>query len=67
MEEIHGADFERTLQAGMVIMSEPNPATKDGRLGMFFGRTYIITEGGNEAVTNFPSSFRSPGHRRETI
>ena len=54
MEEIHGADFEQTLQAGMVIMSEPNPATKDGRLGMFFGRTYIITESGNEAVTKYP-------------
>ncbi len=54
MEEIHGAEFEQTLQAGMVIMSEPNPATKDGRLGMFFGRTYIITENGNELVTKYP-------------
>jgi len=54
MEEVHGADYEQTLQAGMVIMSEPNPATKDGRLGMFFGRTYIITENGNEAVTKYP-------------
>ncbi len=54
MEEIHGADYEQTLQAGMVIMSEPNPATKDGRLGMFFGRTYIITENGNELVTKNP-------------
>ncbi|MFP6891305.1 MAG: hypothetical protein VCF07_16450 [Nitrospinota bacterium] len=35
-------------------MSEPNPATKDGRLGMFFGPTYIITENGNEAVTKYP-------------
>jgi Xaa-Pro aminopeptidase len=54
MEEIHGAEYEQTLQAGMVIMSEPNPATKDGRLGMFFGRTYIITENGNELVTKYP-------------
>ncbi len=54
MEAIDAHDYERTLQPGMVIMSEPNPITPDGRLGMFFGRTYIITEDGNERVTKFP-------------
>ena len=54
MEEVVAHDYEQTLQAGMVIMSEPNPATTDGRLGLFFGRTYIITEDGNEPVTNYP-------------
>ncbi len=54
MEEVDGYDYEQTIQPGMILMSEPNPATKDGRLGMFFGRTYIITENGNEAVTKYP-------------
>jgi Xaa-Pro aminopeptidase len=53
-EPVHGEDYEQTLQPGMVIMSEPNPATKDGRLGVFFGRTYVITESGNELVTRHP-------------
>ncbi|MDA1001397.1 MAG: M24 family metallopeptidase, partial [bacterium] len=54
MEEIVAHDYEQILQPGAVIMSEPNPATMDGKLGMFFGRTYIITEEGNEAVTKYP-------------
>jgi Xaa-Pro aminopeptidase len=51
---VDGHPYEQTLQPGMVIMSEPNPATKDGRLGLFFGRTYIITAEGNERVTKLP-------------
>ena len=54
MEAAEGHDYEKTLQPGMVIMSEPNPATKDGRLGLFFGRTYIITGEGSERVTKLP-------------
>ncbi len=61
MEEIHGADFERTLQAGMVIMSEPNPAAKEGRPGVFFGRTHITAEGGNEAVAKYPFELPAAG------
>ena len=54
MEDVAAHEYEKTLQPGMVIMSEPNPATTDGRLGMFFGRTYVITERGNERVTKLP-------------
>jgi hypothetical protein len=35
-------------------MLEPNPITPDGNLGLFVGRTYIITEDGAEQVTKYP-------------
>ena len=35
-------------------MLEPTIITPDGLLGIFFGRTYVLTEGGNEKVTRFP-------------
>lgn len=41
------------LQAGQVVVLEPNPIRADGRLGMFFGHTYIIDAGGWERVTTF--------------
>jgi len=41
----------------MVIMLEPNPITPDGNLGLFVGRTYIITEDGHEQVTKYPLDF----------
>lgn len=37
-----------------VVMLEPNPITPDGNLGLFLGRTYIITADGCEQVTNYP-------------
>ena len=38
----------------MTVMLEPNPITADGNLGLFVGRTYIITENGHEQVTKYP-------------
>jgi hypothetical protein len=35
-------------------MLEPNPVTPAGNLGLFLGRTYIITGDGREQVTNYP-------------
>jgi Xaa-Pro aminopeptidase len=45
---------EGIMQPGQVVMLEPNPITADGNLGMFFGHTYVITENGNEMVTERP-------------
>jgi Xaa-Pro aminopeptidase len=42
------------LEAGTVAMLEPTIITQDGLLGIFFGRTYVLTDGGNEKVTRFP-------------
>jgi Xaa-Pro dipeptidase len=45
---------EGVMRANQVVMLEPNPITADGDLGMFFGHTFIITETGNEMVTERP-------------
>jgi len=37
-----------------VVMLEPNPITPDGNLGLFLGRTYIVTDDAPEPVTHFP-------------
>jgi Xaa-Pro dipeptidase len=46
--------YDEVLQPGMAIMLEPCPITKDGNLGMFLGRTYIITEDGYECMSETP-------------
>ncbi len=46
--------YDEVLQPGMAIMLEPCPITKDGNLGMFTGRTYIITEDGHECMSKYP-------------
>ncbi len=46
--------YDNLLQPGMEIMLEPCPITADGDLGMFLGRTFVINENGNEAVTKLP-------------
>jgi Xaa-Pro dipeptidase len=42
------------LEPGVVAMLEPTIIRPDGRLGIFFGRTYVMTDGGHEQVTKFP-------------
>lgn len=42
------------IRPGQVLMLEPNPVRADGNLGMFLGHTFIITEDGNERVTDCP-------------
>ena len=46
--------YEQTMKAGMVLMPEPNPISADGRLGMFVGHTFIVTETGKECVDSWP-------------
>ncbi|HZA20567.1 MAG TPA: Xaa-Pro peptidase family protein [Actinomycetota bacterium] len=49
-----GDDKDEELRPGQVVMLEPNPIRSDGQLGMFFGHTFIITDDGNEIVTEYP-------------
>ena len=65
---LHGLDFtshapfvgttppdpDLEWKPGMAVVLEPNPITPDGRLGIFFGHTYIITEGAPRRVTPYP-------------
>lgn len=48
----HG--YDEILRPGMVLMPEPNPISADGRLGMFVGHTFIVTETGRECVDDWP-------------
>ncbi len=48
----HG--YDDILKPGMVLMPEPNPISADGRLGMFVGHTFIVTEDGRECVDDWP-------------
>lgn len=47
----HGEEMEWLLRSGMTLMLEPNPITLDGRLGLFLGHTYLITDDGHRRVT----------------
>jgi Xaa-Pro aminopeptidase len=40
------------IKPGMELMLEPNPITPDGKLGLFFGHTHLVTESGHERVTD---------------
>ena len=41
-------------QRVMVLVIEPNAVTADGMFGIFFGHTFIITEGEPECVDKYP-------------
>jgi Xaa-Pro aminopeptidase len=49
--------YDEVLQPSMVIMLAPYPNTKDGNLGIFLGRTYVITEDGNDCLSKYPLEF----------
>jgi Xaa-Pro aminopeptidase len=53
-DHVVAEDNELDLEAGTVAMLEPTIITPDGLLGIFFGRTYVLTDGGHEQVTKFP-------------
>ena len=54
VDKVVAEPYERTLKPGMTVMLEPNPITLEGDLGMFVGRSYVITQSGYEALTKAP-------------
>jgi Xaa-Pro aminopeptidase len=54
VEDVSADQNETHFEPNMTVMLEPNPITADGNLGLFLGRTYIITENGYEPVTKYP-------------
>ena len=54
VEEAASQPHETHFEQGMTVMLEPNAITPDGNLGLFIGRTYIITDDGREMVTKYP-------------
>lgn len=53
-DHVKAEENEDVIEPGTVAMLEPTIIQPDGRLGIFFGRTYVATEGGHEQVTRFP-------------
>lgn len=53
-EHVDAYDYEQQTQPGAVLMLEPNPISPDGRLGLFYGHTYVITEDGADRLTDCP-------------
>ena len=53
-DHVQAEEYEQVLQPGMVLVIEPNAVTADGQFGIFFGHTFIITEGEPECVDNYP-------------
>jgi Xaa-Pro aminopeptidase len=54
LDKISAEPYERTLKVGMTVMLEPDAITLDGSLGLFIGRSYVITQTGHEALTKTP-------------
>jgi Xaa-Pro aminopeptidase len=48
---------ERTLQAGMTIVIQPNVVTPDGRAGVQVGELVLVTESGCERFHRAPTGF----------
>ena len=53
-DHIQAEGYEQMLQPGMVLVIEPNAVTADGMFGIFFGHTFIITDGDPECVDGYP-------------
>ena len=53
-DHIQAEEYEQVLQPGMVLVIEPNAVTADGMFGIFFGHTFIITDGDPECVDGYP-------------
>ena len=53
-DHIQAEEYEQVLQPGMVLVIEPNAVTADGMFGIFFGHTFIITDGEPECVDGYP-------------
>ena len=53
-DHVQAEEYEQVLQPGMVLVIEPNAVTADGMFGIFFGHTFIITDGEPECVDDYP-------------
>ena len=53
-DHVQAEEYEQVLQPGMVLVIEPNAVSADGMFGIFFGHTFIITDGAPECVDGYP-------------
>ncbi|HSK23023.1 MAG TPA: M24 family metallopeptidase [Egicoccus sp.] len=52
--DVAADEADQVIRPGVAAMLEPTVITPDGKLGIFFGRSFLITEDGHEQVTRFP-------------
>jgi Xaa-Pro dipeptidase len=52
---------DMTLEAGMLVVVQPNVTSKDGRAGVQTGECMLITGSGCEKIHQFPAGFRRVG------
>jgi len=53
-EQVKAEPFEEQIKPGMTFSIEITPINADGTFGMFLGRTYAITEDGQQDLTPYP-------------
>ncbi|MFW6033844.1 MAG: M24 family metallopeptidase [bacterium] len=53
-DRVEAPEGHEAIVPGISLMLEPTVITPDGTLGLFFGRSFLITEDGHEQVTRFP-------------
>jgi Xaa-Pro dipeptidase len=54
VEGVEAEEYEMTIKPRMCYMLEPNPIRPDGKFGIFYGNTLLITDDGQESATNYP-------------
>jgi Xaa-Pro aminopeptidase len=54
LDEVKGEPYDMVMQPGMAYGIEITPVSADGTFGIFFSRSFAITEGGVQALTPYP-------------
>jgi Xaa-Pro aminopeptidase len=54
-DEVKGAPFDMVMKPGMAYGIEITPVSADGTYGIFFSRSYAITETGVQSLTPYPA------------
>ncbi len=53
-DEVKGKPYDMVMQPGMTYAIEITPVNSDGTFGLFFSRTFVITETGVDELTSYP-------------
>lgn len=54
LDEVKGEPYDMVMQPGMAYGIEITPVSADGTFGIFFSRSFAITESGVQALTPYP-------------
>ena len=54
LDEVKGEPYDMVMQPGMAYGIEITPVSADGTFGIFFSRSFAITDGGVQALTPYP-------------